>query len=37
MATKRDYYNIDPDYEDVSEQQNKRQRLIEKDGKSNWW
>lgn len=33
MATKRDYYNIDPDYEDVSEQQNKRQRLIEKDAK----
>ncbi|GAB1598335.1 YEATS domain-containing protein 2-like [Argonauta hians] len=34
MNSKRGYLNVDPDYEDVSEQQNKKQRLIEKDAKA---
>ncbi|XP_014789540.1 YEATS domain-containing protein 2 [Octopus bimaculoides] len=34
MSSKRGYLNVDPDYEDVSEQQNKKQRLIEKDAKA---
>lgn len=29
---KRSHYDVDPDYEDLSEQQNKRQRFLEEDG-----
>ncbi|KAJ8306924.1 hypothetical protein KUTeg_015008 [Tegillarca granosa] len=33
MGTKRSAINIDPDYEDVTEHHNKRQRLLEEDAK----
>ena len=34
MTTKRSHIEIDPDYEDVSEVQNKRRRVIEEGGVS---
>ena len=34
MATKRSAVELDPDYEDVTEQQNKRQKTLENDGKA---
>ena len=33
MAVKRGHVDLDPDYEDVTEQQTKRQRVLEEDGK----
>ena len=33
MATKRSHIDIDPDYEDVTKAQNKRQKVLEDDGK----
>ncbi|KAK6181684.1 hypothetical protein SNE40_009491 [Patella caerulea] len=33
MSGKRAHIDIDPDYEDVTDQQNKRQRVLEKDAK----
>ncbi|XP_060074938.1 YEATS domain-containing protein 2-like [Ylistrum balloti] len=33
MATKRSRIDLDPDYQDVTEQQNKRQRVLEQDAK----
>ena len=32
MAVKRGHIDLDPDYEDVTEQQSKRQRVFEEDG-----
>ena len=32
MSKKRSHIDIDPDYEDVSDQQNKRQRVLEEGG-----
>ena len=32
MANKRSRIDLDPDYEDVTEEQSKRQRVIEQDG-----
>lgn len=34
QVTKRTYVELDPDYEDVTDQQAKRQRVLEQDGKS---
>ena len=34
MEGKRPHNDLDPDYEDVGDQQNKRQRLLEHDGMS---
>lgn len=33
MATKRSHIDIDPDYEDVTKAQTKRQKVLEEDGK----
>ena len=35
MSKKRSHIDIDPDYEDVSDQQNKRQRVLEEGGNDN--
>lgn len=32
MATKRSHIDIDPDYEDVTKAQTKRQKVLEEDG-----
>ena len=37
MAVKRGHIDLDPDYEDVSEQQTKRQRVLEEDGLFNFF
>ena len=37
MAVKRGHIDLDPDYEDVSEQQTKRQRVLEEDGSFNFF
>ena len=32
MSIKRSHFDLDPDYEDVSDRQNKRQRVLEEGG-----
>ena len=35
MSQKRSHIDLDPDYEDVSDRQNKRQRVLEEGGSVN--